>query len=303
VLATAGARAQNPVQWSGSVSQSVDRAREQALPLLFWVSGGTDLGDDDDLADAQSQCFRDPVVVGLIRKCFVPVRVSRNSKVLAEAQRLGLPTTHGLYCAVLTTDGRLLDQMGPVEVADPGAFVSHLSRAFSAYCDDLYERELRTRLQDPKAPKESTRRAVQVVYRLGVRRADQDIVALLSRKDLTPGETARLYDVLAALGTQAAIGALLERSTQPEARAALAKVDAGGLEWLIPELPAESGPVLPRQVAAYQAAARVCGMRSARDAQWWSKAGEAERKKELDLVRSRGDVVREYWASSGGGLR
>jgi hypothetical protein len=302
LVLTGAARGQNPVQWSGSVSQSVERAREQALPLLFWVSGGQDIGDDDDLADAQSQCFRDPVVVAIIRKCYVPVRVSRNSRVLAEAQRLGLPTAHGLYCAVMTAEGRLLDQVGPVEVADPRAFASHLMGAFSAYCDDLYEREIRGRLRDVNAPKEVVRPAVQVVYRLGIRRADLDIVALLGRTGLTPSERARLYDVLAALGTQASIGALLDRAAEREAREALSRVNAGALEWLLPELPGATGAVLPRQVGAYEAAARVCGMRSARDLQWWSKAGEAERKKELDLVRGRAEVVREYWMASGGGL-
>ena len=105
---TRPALAQNPVQWSGSVAQSVARAREQALPLLFWVSEGVDRGDDDDLRDAQMESFRDRTVVAIIHKRYVPVRVSRNSRVLEEAQKLGLPTTFGLFAAVITPEGKVL---------------------------------------------------------------------------------------------------------------------------------------------------------------------------------------------------
>ena len=95
------AAAQNPVQWSGNVEQSVARASEHSLPLLFWVTGDSDQ-DDDDLDDAQEECFRDPVVVEIIHSRFVPVRVARNSRVIEAAEQLGLPTQYGLYCAVLT---------------------------------------------------------------------------------------------------------------------------------------------------------------------------------------------------------
>ena len=43
--------AQNPVQWGGNTSQAVDRAAEQSLPLLFWVTNGRN-NNDDDLSDA-----------------------------------------------------------------------------------------------------------------------------------------------------------------------------------------------------------------------------------------------------------
>jgi hypothetical protein len=285
--------AQNPVQWSGNTKQAVARAAEQTLPLLFWVTGGNDLGDDD-LSDAQSECFRDPAVVNLIHKRFVPVRVSRNTNVIQESQRLGLPTTHGLFCAVVTHDGRLLDQMGPVEVADPRAFVSHLNKAFATFCDDLYNKELRPIFDDPAATKAKVRLAAQTVWRLGIRRADKDIINLLSRKDLQPTEVSRLYELLASLGTEASVVALLDRASDRAAVAALARVDPSAIEWLLAALPGAEGEVTPRQLAAYQGAVQACRALSAKPKEWWEKAKPEDRRKELDRVRSKAEAVLDY---------
>jgi hypothetical protein len=298
------ARAQNPVQWNRNVSMAVDRATEQSLPLLFWVFDGREaLGDEDDLADAQSECFRDPVVVGLIQNHFIPVRVSRTSNVLAEAERHGLPTSHGLYCAVLTADGRLLDHMGPDEVANPSAFASHLQRAYSRFCDDLFENQLRPLLENPATPKPQARRAVQAVYRLGIRSADHAVIGLLSRPDLTPSERNRLYDLLASLATQPAISTLLDRAPDAAAVAALRRAHHDALQWLTAELPAPTGPVLPRQFAAYDAASRICRYSASRDKDWWGRASADDRQQELDRLRARIQAVVDYWNQSEAGPR
>src|SRR5262245_39940820 len=100
------AAAQSGIQWSGSAKLSVDRAVEMGVPVLFWVTANTGW-DDDDLKDAQRDAFRDPIVLAITERYFVPCRVSRsNSNVVAEAERLGLQTHFGFYLAVVTTDGR-----------------------------------------------------------------------------------------------------------------------------------------------------------------------------------------------------
>ena len=170
-------------------------------------------------------------MVGIIQRCFVPVRVSRNSNVIKEAERLGLPTSHGLYCAVLTSDGRLLEQMGPGEVADPVAFASKLTTAYGKFCDDLLQKELRPILEDPKADKSRVRLVVQTIWRLRIHSADKDVIGLLSRADLTPGERERLYGVLAGLGTHDCIAALLDRAEDKAAATALGRAEPGALEW------------------------------------------------------------------------
>lgn len=292
--------AQNPVQWSGSVSRSVDRASEQMLPLLFWVTGHEDIGEDNDLEDAQEHCFRDPVVVGIIQRHYVPVRVSLNSRVIEEAHKRGLPTDYGLYCAVLTPDGRLLASMGPGEVANPGAFAAQLNKAYAAYCDDLYQKELRPVLENAEASKATVRRAAQTVWRLDIRQADAAIIGLLERPDLSESERSRLYSLIAALGTKACVQTLLDRADDRAAAQALARAEPPVLEGLLPELPRSEGPVSDRQLAAYDAAVRVCRMGSPRPASWWAQADAATRGRELDKVRSRADAVLTYWTSSQG---
>ena len=291
-------RAQNPVQWSGNAKQAVDRAAEQSLPLLIWVKEGLD-HDDDDLEDAQEDCFRDPVVVGMIHKHFVPLRVNRNSRVMEEAQKLGLPTGFGLYCAVLTHDGRLLDQMGPGEVAQPAVFAGRLSTAYAKFSDDLYEKEIRPLLEDPATPKPKARVAAQTVWRLGIRKADTAIIGLLARPDLQPQETARLYELLASLGTQASIGALLERAEEKAAAAALTKAEPGALEWLLPEMPGVEGEVSPKQLAAYTAAAKVCRT-AAKGKEWWDSAKSELRAKEIERVQTKAETVVEFWRERDG---
>jgi hypothetical protein len=293
-MAAEVALAQNPVQWSGNTKQAVGRAAEQSLPLLFWVTDGNSILDDDDLSDAQSECFRDPAVVNLIHKRFVPVRVGRTNNAMKEAEKLGLPTNHGLYCAVITHDGRLLDQMGPGEVADPRAFVAHLNKAFTAFCDDLYEKELRPIFDDPAATKPKLRLAAQTVWRLGIRRADKDIINLLTRKDLQPTEVSRLYDLLASLATEASIGTLLDHASEKPAVTALTKVGPAGIEWLLPALPGAEGEVTERQVAAYLAVVQSSRAMSPKLKGWWEKAKPADRQKELDRVRTKAETVLDY---------
>lgn len=295
---TQTATGQNPVQWSGSVKQSVDRAAEQSLPLLIWVKDGHD-HDDDDLEDAQEDCFRDPSVVVLIHKRFVPVRVNRNSRVIEEAKRLNLPTGFGLYCAVLTHDGRVIDQMGPGEVAQPTVFLARLHAAYQKFCDDLYEKEIRPLLEDASVSKSKARLAAQTVYRLGIRQADRAIIGLLSRPDLLPQETSRIFDLLASLGTQTAISELLDRSAEKPAATALTKAEPGALEWLLPELPGAEGDVSARQLAAYAAAAKICRT-AAKGPEWWTSATTELRQKELERVKSKAAAVTEYWRDQGG---
>src|SRR5262249_29131992 len=159
-------------------------------------------------------------------------------------------------CAVLTADGRLIDQMGPDVVANPAAFQAQLLSAFAKYSDDLYEKELRPLLENPASPKAQARLAVQTVYRLGIRHADKAIIGLLDRKDVTSSERARLYGLIAFLGTEACITKLLDTCEEPAAVDALGKADLGALQYLLPALPTPEGAVTPRQLAAYQGAWR-----------------------------------------------
>jgi len=308
LLSQTPAVAQNPIQWSGSVKQSVDRAVEQSLPLLFWVKEGSTL-DNDNLEDAQEDSFRDPTVVSYVHNHFVPVRVNRNSRVIEEASKLGLPTKFGLYCAVITTEGVLLAEMGPGEVANPEVFAAKLIGAYNKYITDLYVKDLKPQITDLQTPMPQARLALQKVWKLDIKSADADIINLLSREDLTTTQTRRIYELLASLGTKASIEELLKRTDQQSeskaAAAALLKAQPHAIEFLLPALPSPNAPanadsnLPPAQLAAYNALARI-SRTTANSQEWWSHAKPDVRLTEINRVQTKATAILEYLQGQSG---
>lgn len=298
------ASAQNPIQWNSNPRAAIERAQEQQLPLMFWVTEGRDLWDSDDLKDAQAESFRDPTVVAIAQYHYVPVRIGRSSRMLEEAQKLGLPTTHGLYVAIVTSDGRVLDQIDPGQVADPRLFAERITAVFRSYRDALYVEKLKAIINSAESPKAELRRAVQTVWRLSILSADRDLVGLLDRKDLQPTERQRLYSLLASFATERCVEALLSRAAagDREAAAALAQAEAGALEFLIPKLPtAESAS--EAEIAAYTAAAQIARLPQRQAATFWANARPDARARELEMLRTRAGTVLEYWQERSGRWR
>ncbi len=286
--------AQNPIQWNSNARGAIDRAREQQLPVMFWVTEGSG-GDGGDLRDAQSESFRDPIVVAIAEHHFVPVRVGRNSRVLEEAQRLGLPTRHGLFVAIVTAEGRVIDQIDPGQVADPEVFARRLTEAFRSFRDGLYRETLRDTLINSESSMPSVRRALDTIWRLNILSADRDIVGLLDRADLSAAERRRIFSLLASFATGPSVEALLTFTVKgdPDAASSLGRAEAGALEFLLTQLPAAESPT-PVQIAAYEAAARLVRMQR-RPAAFWTDAAPEERAREVEALRSRGTAVLEYW--------
>lgn len=301
VLSGAGrALAQNPVQWMGNPKAAVERAKEQMLPLMVWVWESTEKvgrhAEDDDLRDAQERAFRDPTVVSLAQSRFVPLRLMRNSRsdeVLAE---LGLPTGYGLYIAIVSPDGKLIDRIGIEDVASPGALAARLEAASKKYVDGLYDKELRPVITDPNADKEDVRRAVQTTWRLKILSADKDIVGLLKRPDITPVERRKLYTLLASMGTPACVNALLDAAvSDKDAAQALSRADAAALETLVTDLPAGDGTTpTARQLIAYRATVFVARSGQPRPDQFWTDSPPEKCATEIQRLKDRADSVMEY---------
>ncbi len=303
-LGPAVSRGQSPIQWQGNARAAIDQAAEQGMPLVFWVTEKADLLDDDSLRDAQEEAFRDPVVVALAQKRFVPVRVSRNSRVLEESAKLGLPTLHGLYIAIVSPDGKLVEQINPGEVADAGALANRLLAGLHKYLDGLYAQKLKPVITSPESPKQDVRRAVQMVWRLGIVSADKDCAALLNRADLTPAERGRLMSMLASIATAPCVNALLDRAGNgdKDAMASLGRAEVGALETLLKAMPENASPTA-RQLAAYKAACRVARMAGEKPDAFWAKASDEQRAKEVATLKDRAGPVLEYWTENVGKWR
>lgn len=306
-LQAAHSVAQNPIQWQSSARAAIDRAAEQSMPLMFWITEREEAFDDDDLRDAQEHAFRDPAVVALAQKRFIPVRLSRsNSRVMEEARKLGLPADHGLYIAILSPEGKVIETINPGQVADPQALAVQLHTALRRYLDDLYTRQLQPVIASKEAPKQDIRRAVQTVWRLGILSADKDCIALLDRPDLTAVERRKLTSMLGAMATPACIESLLNlaASGDKDAIAALAQAEAGALETLLKELPRADSTDAPtaRQLAAYSAACRIARTQAKPDT-FWSQATSQQRAESVDSLRRRAEPILEYWNENAGRWR
>lgn len=302
MMAAGVVMAQSPIQWNGNTSMAVARAQEQGLPLMFWVTERGDLLDDDDLRDDQNKAFRDPIVVSIAQERFVPVRVARNSRVLEEAQKFGLPTTYGLYIALITPDGKLMEEIDPGQVANPEALAGRLTAAFRGYRDHLYAEKLKPVITNKEAAKQDVRAAVQTVWRLGILSADADIVALLGRADVTPSDRGRLYAMLASFATQPCVDALLAAAAKgdKDAERALGRAEAGALEWLLARMPPQEGEANAEQMAAYRAAVQIARAGSAKQDAFWKTAKGEERGRELEYVRNKAEPVLAYWKETVG---
>ena len=304
LAAAAVARAQSPIQWIGNSQTAIARAQEHQLPLMFWVTERRDVFDDDDLRGAQAQAFRDPIVVSIAHERFVPVRVARNSRVLAEAEKFGLPTGFGLYIALISPDGKLLGQIDPGQVADPDALAQQLTAVFRAYRDQLYTEKLKGAVTDLSAERSRVRPAVQTVWRLGILSADRDMVGLLARQDLTPADRSKIYMLLASFATQPCIEALVGAAEKgdKDAERALSRAEGGALEWLLATLPGE-GEATASQIAAYRAAMQVARAGSPKPEAFWKSAKPEDRTKEVEYVRRKAEPVLDYWRETVGKWR
>lgn len=300
------APAQNGIQWSGNAKAAIDRASELSVPVMFWVTQRTEWDDDaaGDLKDAQEDAFRDPIVVAIADRYFVPVRVARNSRVLGEAEKLGLPTNFGLYIALVTPTGKLLDQIDPGQVASPEALAIRLTDASRAYRASVYDDKLKPVLTNPESPKADLRRAVRAVWKMRIYSADTDVVGILQRSDLTPDERGRLYQLLAAFATPPCIGALLDAApTDKAAATALSRAELEAIPTLLESLPPDSGEVSARQILAYRTAAALARVRGVKDDAFWSSATPEDRAKELDRLKASAQAVFDSWQDREGRWR
>jgi hypothetical protein len=303
----AAARAQSGIQWSGNALQSIDRAKELGVPLLFWVTERTEYDDDDanDLVDAQKDAFRDPIVLALTERYFVPCRVGRNSRAMGEAQKLGLPTNFGLYIAIISPSGQLLAQIDPGQVASPEALADRMAAASRAYRDSVYTEKLKPVLTSPDSMKPQLRRAVRTAWRSRIYSADQDIVKLMGRTDVTKEERARLYPLLGAFATAPCVNALLDAAAAKDTAAAvaLARAEPLALTTLVEALPAPEGEVTDRQLAAYRAAAAVAKLVGPKSDTFWTSAKPQDRRAELDRVRAAAQAALDSWQEREGRWR
>jgi len=301
VLATGIAEAQNPIQWVANGRQGIAMAKERELPLFFYVSGGRDGGRSNDLKRAQQATFRDPLVVSIAQKRFIPVRVARTSANRPIMEELGLPTTHGWYAALITPSGEMLEQIGAQQLADPAQVAETLARAFGTFRDQFFQAKLKPVFSRESLTPRDLTRTLKRVHSMVILSADETVAAQLDRPNLSNPVRKQIYDTLALLSTQTSVDTLMAAAPQDRlAATALRACRPGAADYLLPYLSNEDTQVI---ALAYGALAHINKLSRPRPASFWSSDHADLKNQEIARVTERAQAAAARWNKTVGRFR
>lgn len=294
VLAMAGgaaAQSGRSIQWMQDVQEGVSIARKTKRPLAFYVIGRTK--DRPNVEDEHRRSFQDRTVVRLARY-FVTVRLLRSQHLDLVRQWRGVGENANLDIVFTRPDGQELGSISSGGAAQPDSLAQAMHNALMAYRKQLYDEELRTRLEDEKTPAAELREALKLVGELLVFDADQSLARLVQRESLDPGLRKQVYDVLAELSTPVAVQALRERAlTDAAAADALGRCTPAAAERLLEDLDSQEPG---RHLLAYKAVTKICRIRSVKPDRFWEGANEKLRREEIQRVRELVSAAAKRWS-------
>ena len=292
---TASAAGQTrPIQWLGNVSQGVSQAQRVGLPIMFYVSGASKSEGDDDMKDAQQAAFRDPLVGGIARERFVPIRLARSTETKALLEQLGAPTEHGHYVLFVTPEMKMIGTAPPDQVANAKALAGQMTTAFRQFRKELFERELKPKLESAETPVKDIMSIFRKIEKLLIIEADESVVELVKEGGLKSNVRKQAYAVLARLSTPKCAKALLAAAAADDklAEQALGRCEAGVAEELISALESES---FDESVIAYEALVKICKIGGKKSRGFWSGKNERLINDELDRVEQAARKAAQRW--------
>ncbi len=281
-----------PIQWLSNLGQGVGQAQRVGLPIMFYVTGS---GRDDggDLKDAQQVAFRDPLVGGIARERFVPIRLTRSTQGKELLAQLGAPTGHGHYVLFVTPQMELLGTVPPGQVADAKMLARQMTAAFRKFRKELFERELQPTLDSKDSRPADIIKVLKKIEKLLILEADERVVQLAKRAGLSANVRKQVYRVLATLSTAKCAKALLEAAPNDQLAArALGQCEAGVATELIPALDSES---FEEFVIAYEALVKICRLGKKKSRGFWGGENERLINEELDRVERAARSAARRW--------
>jgi hypothetical protein len=294
------ALAQNPIQWKTGGRQAITLAARQQLPLMFYVTGSKD-DTNSDLSDAQQRSFSDPLVVGIARERFIPVLLSRTSVNMPILEELKLPTSHGLYVALMAPDGELLDQVGMSDVANARTLAIRMTGAFRTFRDKFFDANIRPVLEDSSKKFQDLRPAFKQIKRMVILSADQSIVDLLDRPDLNLVARKEVLNLLAVLSTRSSVETLVTAAIEDrQAAMILSRAEIGAVEHLLRYLGDNDAE---RHNVAYQAIAKISKLAKPKAPGFWKGSNEKAQSDEIARVEARARDVLARWQETVGNYR
>lgn len=279
--ACAVAQGQGPIQWKSNVQQGIAKAKRSGLPVMFYVVGSGHRGNGD-LIDAQRTAFRDTLVRRIAEERFVAIRLPQSSDTRKILQQMGArPELRDcLVCA--TPAGGLIGVIPPGQVAEPRVLAQQMTKMFRNYRQEVFERELKPKLEDESARAGEIMKALKVIKKFLIIEADQSVTKLLEREELSKTVAKEVYDVLALLSTPRSVDALLEVAPRDKLAAkALARCTPAGAERMLEAWDREKPELF---LILYEAMTKSCKIKGTKPRGFWSGKNQRLISAEIERV-------------------
>lgn len=191
-------------------------------------------------------------------------------------------------------DGFILGRLSAGGVAQTDSLVQKLTLVLQAHRKQLFEKEVKPKLENAEAKPDELKLALQLVGQFQMTVADGSVAGLLDREELTPAVRRLACDALAALSTKVAVTKLLKLSQAGDelATKALEKCTPVGAELMLVELRADAGPF---DYPVYKAVTKICRIRRVKPARFFEKASARVQEQELERIRKLVTDAAQRW--------
>ncbi len=280
MLAALAAAQSGELNWITDPQQAVREAQNSGRLLMVYVLSSM-RDRDNDLEQAQKRAMSDPRVHAIVNRSFVPLKLSRSAN-RDQLKDFGLSETANMMMSFVSPEGRVLGDISANGLTQADSLVQKLESVLEVYRKQIYETEIKPKLEDPKTPPDGLKGALSRIGSLRIAGADKDVLALLKREKLDAGVRTAAYDALGVLSTKAAVTALLEaaRAGDGAATKALEKGTPAAAELLLEEISKEGA----FDYELYRIIGKICQIRSMKDRKFFEKAKPDLQAKELDRV-------------------
>lgn len=280
-----------PIQWMLDFEQAVQTAQRTHRPLMGYVLRSSS-NRDEDLERDQKRAFNDPRVQQLAKR-YVPVKMSMSQQ-REILRKWGLRDDANLYIVFATPTGDLIDTLSPSGVAVVDSMLQKMSRCHQIYRKQVYEKELKERLENESTPPAELSKALTMVQQMNLTEADGAVAALLDRKNLDKKISAQVYETLARLSTRAAVGKLISLARQDDGAAAkaLTQCNAGAAEFLAPSLTSTDER---EKITAYLAITKICKIKDAKQERFFSGKNARIIEEEVQRVKKIAERTAVRW--------
>ena len=181
--------------------------------------------------------------------------------------------------------------------------ISHFM-VFDTYRTRLFNDEIRPVLADRKAKAATLKKALAIIEKFNIEKADAAVIELLDRWKTDKAMSKQGFAALASISTKPAVDFLFKKATTgmhgQNASAALARCTPAAAVWMLPSLTGEN---TEQMLLAYNAASKICRLKNPKPDRFWK--GKNQRIKNLEIERIKKQVERTAarWEKSLGKYR